>query len=336
MIRVFKGDITFNGSGWHKIALQTPYYYSGNNNLQITWINNDGDYLTGYPSFMSTTTSTAHGLYNYQDNSLPTMGGTLVNYYPNIRFSISGCGSDIVPDTAYVLPSAQYELAIEEIVSPTADGCSQPNTNVAVRLHNYGVEAIPAGVELTCIENDTNIISESIHDEILPDHDYYFTFTNPINITYVNGIANVNLKIYHNGAPTYSPVIYNDTIEKTFRLYERPANPIVASSTINFGDIDTLVASSPSGLPVYWYSDPYGSNLLNAGDTLITPHLLDTTIYYLSAGSYQNTGVNIKIVGDMNSTTTTYFMPTNGWYNYSYSSMIYLSSEIGQGELIDT
>ena len=42
---------------------------------------------------------------------------------------------------------------------------------------------IQAGIELTCIENGTNIISEFIHDEILPDEDYYFTFTNPINIT---------------------------------------------------------------------------------------------------------------------------------------------------------
>jgi len=233
------------------------------------------------------------GLYNYNNTSMPTTGYYLT-YVPNIRLSLRGCGSTIVADTAYVLPSAQYELAIEEIVSPTADDCSQPNTNVTVRLRNYGVEAIPVGVELTCIDNDTNIISESIHDEILPDEDYYFTFTNPINITYVNGVANVNLKIYHNGAPTYSPVIYNDTIEKTFRLYERPANPIVASSTINFGDIDTLVATSPSGLPIYWYSDPYGSNVLNVGDTLITPNLLDTTIYYLSAGSYLNTGFNEK------------------------------------------
>lgn len=34
MHRVFKGDLTFNGSGWHKIALQTPFYYSGTDNLQ--------------------------------------------------------------------------------------------------------------------------------------------------------------------------------------------------------------------------------------------------------------------------------------------------------------
>ena len=37
MTRVFKGNITFNGSGWHKIPLRTPFYYTGNNHLQITY-----------------------------------------------------------------------------------------------------------------------------------------------------------------------------------------------------------------------------------------------------------------------------------------------------------
>ena len=51
MTRVFKGNITFNGNGWHKIPLQTPFYYTGNNHLQITYINNDGSYESGYPYF---------------------------------------------------------------------------------------------------------------------------------------------------------------------------------------------------------------------------------------------------------------------------------------------
>ena len=38
----------------------------------------------------------------------------------------------------------------------------------------------------------------------------------------------------------------------------------------------------------------------------------------------------------MSSTSETYYMPTNGLYNFGYSSMIYQSSEIGQGGLIDT
>jgi len=272
---------------------------------------------SGYPTFKYTSITGNRGLYNYNNTSMPTTGSYLT-YVPNIRLSLRGCGSTIVADTAYVLPSAQYELAIEEIVSPAGDGCAESSTNITIKLHNYGEDQLPPDIELTYIINNTDTITESIHDEILPDEDFYFTFTNPINITYINGIANINLKIYHNGAPTYSPVIFNDTIEKNIRLFERAANPIVASSTVNFGDIDTLIANSPDGIPVYWYSDPYGANVLNIGDTLITSPLLDTTIYYLSAGSYLNSGSNYKIVGDMTSTATTYYMPFYGYYKYSF------------------
>jgi hypothetical protein len=336
MQRVFHGDLIFDGSGWYTIALDSSFDYSGLNNLQIVWINQKSVGSTsGYPYFKKTDVGGYRGLYNYNNTSMPTTG-TRLTYVPNIRFNIRGCSSTIVPDTAYVLPSAQYELAINEIVSPNVDDCSQPITNVTVKLHNYGEEPIPAGIELTCIVNGTSTITEFTNNTLLPDEDFYFTFTNPINITYVNGVANVNLKIYHSGYPNFSVVQYNDTIEKTLRLYERAASPIIASSTINFGDVDTLVAVSPSGLPIYWYSDPYGSNVLNVGNSLITPHLLDTTIYYLSAGSYLNTGFNEIIVGNMSSTTTTYYMPFYGYYKYTFSSMIYLADEIRQSGNIDT
>ena len=61
-----EGNITFNGSGWHKIPLQDTIYYTGNNHLQITYIINDGDYVSGYPYFKSSL-YLGRGLYKYQD-----------------------------------------------------------------------------------------------------------------------------------------------------------------------------------------------------------------------------------------------------------------------------
>ncbi|MBK6934548.1 MAG: hypothetical protein IPH17_05665 [Bacteroidales bacterium] len=49
MQRVFIGDLTFKGNGWHKVALQTPFKYLGTDNLQIVWLNYDGSYSSGYP-----------------------------------------------------------------------------------------------------------------------------------------------------------------------------------------------------------------------------------------------------------------------------------------------
>jgi len=47
-------------------------------------------------------------------------------------------------------------------------------------------------------------------------------------------------------------------------------------------------------------------------------------------------GYNNRIVGDMLTSNTTYYMPINATKKFSYSSMIYLSNEIGQAGIIDT
>ena len=112
---------------------------------------------------------------------------------------------------------------------------------------------------------------------------------------------------------------------------QKPYSPIVSSQTINYGEMATLSATSPSGAPIVWYSDPVGQNMLHVGNTYITPRIYSNTIYYLAAVS----AGDVK-VGDMNSTSETNYIQTNGWYNYSYSSKIYLEREIGQGGLIDT
>ncbi|HNQ21051.1 MAG TPA: hypothetical protein PKI46_08330, partial [Bacteroidales bacterium] len=329
MQRVFKGDLTFNGSGWHKIALQTPYYYSGSNNLQIVWLNYDGSYLSGYPEFKTTAVIGNRGLYNYQDASFPTSSGTTVTYVPNLRLSISGCNSNIVPVTAYPI-YPQYEIAVEELIAPAAGECLETNTNVTVRLKNYGTDTIPAGVDMTCVLNTTDTINGTTTEQILPNSTMDFTFPTFLTIPFSGGQASVELEVFHNN-PAYSTITNNDTLLVDVNLMQNPDNPIVASQTINYGEMATLTAISPSGVPIQWYSDPLGQNILHIGDTYITPRIYSNTIYYLSAVSSGNV-----IVGDTNSTTTTNYMPVNGWYNYSYSSMIYLSSEIGQGGLIDT
>jgi len=49
---VYQGDITLN-NGWVKIPLQHNYYYSGENNLQILWLNYDGEWEEENPRIFS-------------------------------------------------------------------------------------------------------------------------------------------------------------------------------------------------------------------------------------------------------------------------------------------
>src|SRR5690554_5736550 len=81
---VFSGNITWDGSGWQTITLDTPFIYDGTSNLEIYYINNDGDWTTGYPNFYFTA-QTDRAVYKYADTTFPTTAGTLGNYAANIR-----------------------------------------------------------------------------------------------------------------------------------------------------------------------------------------------------------------------------------------------------------
>ncbi|KQC05236.1 MAG: hypothetical protein APR54_00035 [Candidatus Cloacimonas sp. SDB] len=81
---VYDGPITWNGSGWHDIQLDTSFNYNGVDNLVIYYQNQDGSYSSGYPYFYYTSQSN-RAIYKYQDSTFPTTSGTLTYRAPNIR-----------------------------------------------------------------------------------------------------------------------------------------------------------------------------------------------------------------------------------------------------------
>ena len=328
MTKVFDGTISLSGEGWQKIALQYPFYYSGENNLQIVWVSNSGTIQDYYVTFLVTPVNTNRGLGTYA-SYLPLSDGTLYNYIPNVKINIRHCPSNIVPDTAFVI-APLYELGISDILVPLNDNCYDNNVNISVRLTNNGTMQIPAGVSLSCIYNGSNTINATTSEPILPNSYLDFTFPTPIYVNYINKKADINLKIYHS-APMYSMVSFNDTIIADITLKQKPIPPIVYSDTTIYNYPATLVASSQDNFPIGWSLDSLGNNLIYVGDTLITPPLTDTTVYYV--GTYNSTNT---IIGNMNSGNTSNEIPFNGWYNYNYSSMIYLASEIGSASYIDT
>ena len=87
MTQIYSGNYTFTGTGWAKIALSTPFYYNGSDNLRIVWLNNDGSWTSGYPSFYYTSTSPVYQtLYNYSDASMPTTGNQSYSR-PNLKIA---------------------------------------------------------------------------------------------------------------------------------------------------------------------------------------------------------------------------------------------------------
>ncbi len=84
---VYNGAITWDGSGWQGVMLDTPFEYNGTDNLQIVWENWDGTYVSGYPGFYTTDLGTNVGAYKYADGEFPAVDGTNVTYFPNLKLS---------------------------------------------------------------------------------------------------------------------------------------------------------------------------------------------------------------------------------------------------------
>jgi parallel beta-helix repeat protein len=85
MTLVYDGSITWDGSGWHNITLDSTFSYNNVDNLLIYYENRDGSYASGYPRWYYTSKSN-RAAYKYQDSSFPETPGTLSSYVPNIRF----------------------------------------------------------------------------------------------------------------------------------------------------------------------------------------------------------------------------------------------------------
>jgi parallel beta-helix repeat protein len=84
MTLVYDGSITWDGSGWHNITLDSTFSYNNVDNLLIYYENRDGSGASGYP-YWYYTSKTNRAAYKYQGGSFPETPGTLSYYVPNIR-----------------------------------------------------------------------------------------------------------------------------------------------------------------------------------------------------------------------------------------------------------
>jgi len=104
---VYDGPVTWDGSGWNDIMLDTPFIYNGTDNLIVYWQNWDGDWTSGYPQFYYTS-QTDRAKYKYQDNSFPEVSGTLDVYVANIRLHYLYDGPEIY------LSASSYDFGMIE------------------------------------------------------------------------------------------------------------------------------------------------------------------------------------------------------------------------------
>lgn len=136
MKAVYEGSITWDGTGWQGIKLTTPFYYNGVDNLLVYWLNRDGSYTTGYPTFIYTSTSPIYqSVYKNSDTYsvvFPVSTGTLsTSYRPDLKIT-------------FVLSTATNDVAISSISEPLTSGVYDVSVpvDVKVKIKNIGSDIL--------------------------------------------------------------------------------------------------------------------------------------------------------------------------------------------------
>lgn len=178
MTRVFNGSVVWNGSGWHKIALTSPFNYDGTQNLKVVWINGDGSYSSGYPVFESSNAAGNVCIYDYQDSSLPTGAGSQSSTRPNTMFiaSATGCPSPRVADTVFITNIPAQEAGVIDITSPVSAANMTNAETVIVTIKNFSNVAasnIPVKYSL----DGGTVVSATYTGTINPGQTASYTFT---------------------------------------------------------------------------------------------------------------------------------------------------------------
>jgi len=129
---VFDGNLTsLAAPGWFEIVLDTPFNYSGTQNLLVSFRHQDGDYSNSYPTWNTTNVGTNRCLQGAEDFSNPP-GVSATTYLPNVQFE-----KDIAV-RGYSAPS-NVVAACTLAVAPGMDNTSttftdQTNASITVQV----------------------------------------------------------------------------------------------------------------------------------------------------------------------------------------------------------
>ena len=201
--------------------------------------------------------------------------------------------NDTINRTQY--GKALVDVEISELLSPES-GCGKGNAeDVEITILNNGVGYIYNGVSVSYSVNNGSIISETISDTIAPGGSINYTFNQKADLTtgYQDSTFNFMFAVYH----ASDVENLNDTIYSNIVSFANLHAPTVSDTTVNYGSVATLNATST--YPVVWYEFDTSTVSVGTG-TYTTPILFDTTTYYAQANVYNPPAT--AIIG--NATTT--------------------------------
>jgi hypothetical protein len=240
-------------------------------------------------------------------------GGGLTAYTNTKRWMIKAVTGTPDPFDAAVVGSA----------SP-ASGCGLGLETIIVDVLNNGSDTITA-LDLSYLVAGATVVSESVITTLLPGDLFTYSFAAQFDFSVIGVNSTFDLELWVTLAN--DTLAYNDTLAFTLESNFIPDAPLVYDETVLYGNSATLTLASP--YMVSWYDDINGTNLINNDTFYVTPQLFDTTTYYVASSSASPANV---LIGS--GTQELHTIPVYGYNNYSWASMIYTASEMGNQPML--
>jgi len=222
-----------------------------------------------------------------------------------------------------------FDIAAIGITAPL-NGCGMSNETVKVNFKNIGNDTINGSfVAKYQLLGSSTIVSENVTSTIAPMDTLEYVFNTLANFD-VSSLGGDSIFIITAwGELTNDNFHINDTTSANIESGFSPAAPTVSNVNTNYATSTTLHASGNSVF--FWETDTSSSYLVNDSD-YTTPILYDTTTYWVS----NKLGAGNQSVQCGNGTVTSSYVPNYGYFDYSWSRLLYTASEIGTSGTISS
>ena len=310
---VYDGAITYEGSGWKEMVFDVPFDYNGVDNLEFLFENRAGSMIIDVARF------------SYEP--IGGLGQTLRRDY-----------GDIFPSTCNTCEDYSFRPNIKMAFIP----CELNAGNILAQDTTF---CDSGSTVLTLSGNDTgSIIQWQSSTDNVNFNDIVGETSTTLNTGLLNQSKYFRCKVIGNGCTLSTP-------SQLISISSVP-NTIISSSSTSVLLGETVVLTSEGqdpGATLQWYSSIDNTSYLPisgaTNNTYSTSTLTSTTSFKLiqTIGSCSDTSNIIQVSVSPNSLSIvtldggiseTNKFPINGYYNYSWSSVIYKSNEINlSGEL---